>query len=175
LQCLLPSSPRAIEPGNDVIEPGEKVSRAVDSAVRRHAGERGPLLEILHAVQLELGCVPADAIAPIADALNLSRAEVHGVVSFYHHFRSTRPGRYLVQVCRAEACQSMNAAATEARAKELLGVDFGSTTADGKVTLEAVYCLGNCACAPAIMINGELHGRVTPERFDELAAQWTPS
>ncbi len=141
-------------------------------AVQRHAGENGPLLEILHAVQNELGCVPGEAIAPLADALNLSRAEVHGVVSFYHHFRAAAPGRYVVQLCRAEACQSMNAQATETRARELLGVDMGSTTADGRVTLEAVYCLGNCACAPSIMVNGELHGRVTPERFAELAAEW---
>ena len=153
-------------------EPSEKVKRAVEEAVRRHAGESGPLLEILHTVQDELGCVPADAVAPIADALNLSRAEVHGVVSFYHHFRAAAPGRYVVQLCRAEACQSMNARATEKRAKELLGVDFGATTPDGRVTLEAVYCLGNCACAPAIMVNGELHGRVTPERLAELAAEW---
>ena len=153
-------------------EPSEKVKRAVEAAVHRHVAESGPLLEILHAVQDELGCVPAEAVAPIADALNLSRAEVHGVVSFYHHFRAAAPGRYVVQLCRAEACQSMNARATEARAKELLGVDFGATTPDGRVTLEAVYCLGNCACAPAIMVNGELHGRVTPERFAELAAEW---
>ena len=155
-------------------ESSEKVKRVVESAVHRLGAERGPLLEILHAVQDELGCVPAEAVAPIADALNLSRAEVHGVVSFYHHFRAAAPGRYVVQLCRAEACQSMNARATEARAKELLGVDFGATTADGRVTLEAVYCLGNCACAPAIMVNGELHGRVTPARFAELAAEWGP-
>jgi formate dehydrogenase subunit gamma len=155
-----------------VSEPSEKVKRAVEGAVHRHVAESGPLLEILHAVQYELGCVPAEAVAPIADALNLSRAEVHGVVSFYHHFRAAAPGRYVVQLCRAEACQSMNARATETRAKELLGVDFGATTADGRVTLEAVYCLGNCACAPAIMVNGELHGRVTPDRFAELAAEW---
>jgi formate dehydrogenase subunit gamma len=157
-----------------VSESNHKVMKAVEGAVQRHAAEKGPLLLILHSVQLELGCVPAAAIAPIADALNLSRAEVHGVVSFYHHFREAAPGRYVVQLCRAEACQSMNARATEARAKELLGVDFGATTPDGRVTLEAVYCLGNCACAPAIMVNGELHGRVTPERFSELAADWGP-
>jgi formate dehydrogenase subunit gamma len=157
-----------------VSEPGEKVRSVVQAAVHRHAAESGPLLEILHAVQNELGCVPAEAVAPIADALNLSRAEVHGVVSFYHHFRAAAAGHYVVQLCRAEACQSMNARATEARAKELLGVDFGATTRDGRVTLEAVYCLGNCACAPSIMVNGDLHGRVTPERFAELAAEWGP-
>jgi formate dehydrogenase subunit gamma len=150
------------------------IKNVVDGAVRRHAGEKGPLLEILHAVQNELGCVPPEAVAPIAEALNLSRAEVHGVVSFYHHFRKEAPGRYVVQLCRAEACQSMDSHATEARARELLGVEVGATTPDGKVTLEAVYCLGNCACAPSIMVNGELHGRVTPERFTELAAEWGP-
>jgi formate dehydrogenase subunit gamma len=155
-----------------VSESSEKVKRAVEEAVRRQVGQSGPLLEILHAVQDELGCVPAEAVAPIAVALNLSRAEVHGVVSFYHHFRAAAPGRHVVQLCRAEACQSMGARATETRAKELLGVDFGATTPDGRVTLEAVYCLGNCACAPAIMVNGDLHGRVTPERFAELAAEW---
>lgn len=154
-------------------EHDEKLRRAVDNAVRRHAAQDGPLLEILHAVQAELGCVPPEAVAPIADALNLSRAEVHGVLSFYHHFRGTAPGRYVVQLCRAEACQSMNARATEARAKQMLGVDFGGTTPDGRVTLEAVYCLGNCACAPAMMVNGELHGRVTPEKFGEIAAEWS--
>jgi formate dehydrogenase subunit gamma len=157
-----------------VNELNEKVKRAVEGAVQRHRDERGPLLEILHAVQDELGYVPAEAVAPIADALNLSRAEVHGVLSFYHHFRAAAPGHHVVQLCRAEACQSMDARATEACAKELLGVDFGSTTPDGRVTLEAVYCLGNCACAPAMMVNGELHGRVTPERFAELAAEWRP-
>jgi formate dehydrogenase subunit gamma len=150
------------------------VKKVVETAVRRHAGEKGPLLEILHAVQHELGCVPAEAVEPIATALNLSRAEVHGVISFYHHFREAAPGRYVVQLCRAEACQSMNSLATEARARELLGIDFGATTPDGKVTLEAVYCLGNCACAPSMMVNGELHGRVTPDRFAELAGEWSP-
>jgi len=145
---------------------------AVDTAIQRHAAESGPLLEILHSVQLALGCVPAEAVAPIAAALNLSRAEVHGVVSFYHHFRQAAPGRFVVRLCRAEACQAMNANATESRARQLLGVDYGGTTRDGRVTLEAVYCLGNCACAPSMMVNGELHGRVTPERFVEIAAEW---
>ena len=125
-------------------------------------GEPGPLLEILHAVQDELGCVPPEAVPLIADALNLSRAEVHGVVSFYHHFRE-RPRRaaHVVQLCRAEACQAMNGdALAEFVRRQRLGIDFGETRADGTVTLEAVYCLGNCACAPSMMIDGELHGRV---------------
>ena len=150
----------------------DPVARTVGEAFEKFGREPGPLLEILHEVQNRLGCVPAAAVPLIADALNLSRAEVHGVVSFYHHFREHAPGRFVVQLCRAEACQSMNARALEAHARKLLGVGFGETTADGRVTLEAVYCLGNCACSPALMVNGELHGRVTPERFTELAAGW---
>jgi len=144
------------------------IQRAVNNALQKAGAEPGPLLEILHAVQDELGHVPAAALPPIAEALNLSRAEVHGVVSFYHHFRGEQPGTMIVQLCRAEACQSMNARALEAHATRRLGVSCGETTADGRITLEAVYCLGNCACAPAMMVNGELHGRVTPARFDEL-------
>jgi len=150
----------------------ERIRRCVADAVQKFAAEPGPLLEILHAVQDQLGCVPPAAVAPLSDALNLSRAEVHGVISFYHHFRQHAPGRYLVQLCRAEACQSMNARALEEFVRGRLRIDFGETTRDGRVTLEAVYCLGNCACAPAMMVNGELHGRVTPERVSELAREW---
>jgi len=150
----------------------EKIGRCVADAVQKFAAEPGPLLEILHAVQDELGCVPPEVVPPIAAALNLSRAEVHGVIGFYHHFREHAPGRYVVQLCRAEACQSMNARALEEFVRGQLRVNFGETTRDGRVTLEAVYCLGNCACAPAIMVNGELHGRVTPERVRELVKEW---
>jgi len=130
----------------------------------------GPLIEVLHAVQAEFGHVPAAAITVIAEALNLSRAEVHGVVTFYHYFRHSPPGRHVVQVCRAEACQSMGAEALAAHAQKALGVGFDATTTDGGFSLQPVYCLGNCACSPAVMIDGELHGRVTPQRFDELIA-----
>jgi formate dehydrogenase subunit gamma len=150
----------------------DKMRRSVSNAVEKFANEPGPLLEILHAVQNDLGCVPAEAVPLLAEALNLSRAEVYGVVSFYHHFREQAPGRYLVQLCRAEACQAMNSRALEIFARQRLGCDFGETSADGRVTLEAVYCLGNCACAPSMMVNGELHGRVTPERLAELANEW---
>jgi formate dehydrogenase subunit gamma len=149
----------------------EKLQRCVGNALARFAHEPGPLLEILHAVQDELGSVPAEAVPLIADGLNLSRAEVHGVISFYHHFREHSPGRYVVQLCRAEACQSMNSHALEEFVRGRLRVNFGETTPDGRVTLEAVYCLGNCACAPSVMINGQLHGRVTPENFGELAKE----
>ena len=149
----------------------EKLQRCVGDALARFAHEPGPLLEILHAVQDELGSLPPEAVPLIADGLNLSRAEVHGVISFYHHFRERSPGRYVVQLCRAEACQSMNSHALEEFVRGRLRVNFGETTADGRVTLEAVYCLGNCACAPSMMVNGQLHGRVTPENFGELAKE----
>jgi formate dehydrogenase subunit gamma len=150
----------------------ESLQRCVGDALARFAHEPGPLLEILHAVQNELGCVPADAVPLIAEALNISRAEVHGVVSFYHHFREQAPGRYVVQLCRAVDCQSMNAHALEEFVRSRLRIGFGETTPDGRVTLEAGYCLGNCACAPSMMVNGELHGRVSPESFGELAREW---
>jgi formate dehydrogenase subunit gamma len=102
--------------------------------------------------------------------LNLSRAEVHGVLSFYHYFRKEPPGHRVVHLCRAEACQAVGAAALEAHAKRSLGIDFHGTTADGAISLEPVYCLGNCALGPSIMIGNELRGRVSPARFDELMA-----
>jgi formate dehydrogenase subunit gamma len=132
----------------------------------------GALLPVLHGVQDALGYVPAAAVPIIADALNLSRAEVHGVISFYHYFRESPPGRHTVHLCRAEACQSMNQRSLEAHAKQRLGVDFHQTTLNGAFSFEPVYCLGNCACSPAVMVDGELYGRVTPERFDDIVAQW---
>ena len=131
----------------------------------------GPLIEILHSVQGALGYVPSDAVPILADALNISRAEVHGVVTFYHFFRETPPGRHTVSLCRAEACQSMGADELANHAKRRLGVDFHETTSDGAFSLEPVFCLGNCACSPAAMIDGRLYGRLTPERFDALVAE----
>lgn len=128
----------------------------------------GCLLEILHGVQAALGYIPADAVPLIAEELNISRAEVHGVVTFYHYFRHDAPGRHTLQICRAESCQAMGAEALADHVRCSLGVDFKQTTADGAVTLEPVYCLGNCACSPAVMLDGELHGRMTPQRLDEL-------
>lgn len=130
----------------------------------------GPLLEILHAVQTAFGFIPPEAIAPIAERLNLSRAEVHGVASFYHHFRATPPGRHVLQVCRAESCQAVGAQALAEHARARLGVDFHECTPDGRFSLEPVYCLGNCACSPAVMLDGQPYGRVTPERLDALLA-----
>jgi formate dehydrogenase subunit gamma len=148
------------------------IERCVASAVARMKGEPGPLIEILHSVQHELGFVPPEAVPLIADALNLSRAEVHGVVSFYHHFRDRPAGQHTLQLCRAEACQAMNGNALAEFAKRRLQLDFGQTREDGKVSLEAVYCLGNCACAPSAMIDGQLRGRVDEQALSECADSW---
>lgn len=129
---------------------------------------RGALLPILHALQEEFGCIDEEAIPMLADALNLSRADVHGVITFYHEFRRTRPGRHIVKVCRAEACQSMQADSLIDHVRRRLSVADHETTADGAFTLEPVFCLGNCALAPAVMIDDRLHGRVSPQRIDTL-------
>jgi len=143
--------------------------RAADLiAERRHLP--GACIPILHALEDELGHVPAEAVGMVAEALNLSRAEVHGVVTFYHDFRASPPGRRVVKLCRAEACQSVGVEALAAELSRALGIDFGQTTADGAVTLETVYCLGNCACGPAALVDGELHGRLNARRLRELIA-----
>jgi formate dehydrogenase subunit gamma len=148
-------------------------SAAVRRIVAEHKGRPGPLLEVLHAIQGELGFIPPGAVPVVADELNLSRAEVHGVVTFYHYFRRSRPGQHTVSLCQAEACQSMGAEALARHAQRRLGIEFHETTADGQVSLEPIYCLGNCACSPAAMIDGRLYGRVSPERFDELVREVT--
>jgi formate dehydrogenase subunit gamma len=138
----------------------QAVTREVLAA---HRDEPGALLPILHDIQDRLGAVPPEVLALIAEDLCLSRAEVHGVVSFYHDFRASPPGRVHLKLCQAEACQSMGAKALTAELQEKLGLQLGETRADGSLTLEAVYCLGNCACAPSALLNGELHGRVDVE------------
>lgn len=142
--------------------------KRIFAIVERHRHRDGPLIEILHDVQAEFGCVPTGSVAVLARALNLSRAEVHGVVSFYHHFRTKPPGRHVLQICRAESCQAAGGKAIERHAESRLGIGFGETTKDGRVTLESVYCLGLCACSPAAMLDGEVHGRLTTERLDAL-------
>lgn len=144
---------------------------AVLDACARLKNMPGALLPILHAVQHAVGYVPKDSVPLIARELNLTVAEVHGVLTFYHYFRPQRSGRHVVHLCRAEACQSMGAVALEEHAKRSLGIDFHGTTADGSISLEPVYCLGNCALGPAIMIDDKLQGRVSPHRFDELIGQ----
>jgi formate dehydrogenase subunit gamma len=134
-----------------------------------HQGLEGPLLPILHAIQAAFGYVPDDAIPQIAKALMLSKAEVHGVISFYHDFRSAPAGRHVLKLCRAEACQTMGADAVAGRIKEALGIDWHETTPDGRVTLEPVFCLGLCACGPAAMVDGRLVGRVDESVCAEVA------
>jgi len=141
---------------------------AVTRVIAELQSKPGALLPILHGIQDVLGYIPPDSVPLIAEALNLSRAEVHGVISFYHYFRDTPPGKHTVHICRAESCQSMGSAKLEKHAKEKLGCDFHETSADGLFSLEPVYCLGNCACSPALMVDGEVYGRVTPQRFDEV-------
>ena len=130
----------------------------------------GGLLPLLHAIQAAIGYVPAESVAEIAGAFNLSRAEVHGVISFYHDFRSEPAGRHVLQICRAEACQAMGSRALEAHAKNTLGIDYGDTTADGAISLQPVYCLGNCACSPSVRIDDDVHARVDAKRLDALLA-----
>lgn len=134
----------------------------------RMADRPGALLPILHGIQDELGYVPPGAVPAIADILNLSRADVHGVISFYHYFRTTPPGKHTVYLCRAESCQATGGVALESHVKQRLGIDYHETSSDGAVSLEPMYCLGNCACSPAMMVDKDVHGRVTPESFDAV-------
>lgn len=140
----------------------------VQAAIATHRHRPGALLPILHAIQDGLGYIPGEAIAPIAAALNQSRAEVAGVLSFYHHFRSSPPGSHVVQICRAEACQAVGGRMLERHAKQRLGIDYHATTRDTRISLEPVYCLGNCACGPSVRIGDAVHGRVSPAAFDAL-------
>ncbi len=134
----------------------------------------GALMPILVGLLDRFGYINTDIVPAIADALNLSKAEVHGVISFYHDFRTTPPGRHTVKICRSESCQAMGGNALIDHVKKRLDVDFHGTTADGRYTLEPVYCLGNCACSPALMVDNHLHGRVTPETFDLLIEREEP-
>lgn len=142
--------------------------QAINAALVEHGERPGALLPVLHAVQAALGHVPKDAVPVIATFLNLSRAEVHGVISFYHWYRTEKPGAHVIHLCRAEACQAVGGRQLEAHVKARLGVDFHETTADGRYTLEPAYCLGNCATGPSLLIDMQLKGRVTPARFDRL-------
>ena len=149
-------------------QPGSPFDAEIRRLAEARAAEAGALLPILHAIQDQLGYVPEAAVPIVAEVLNLSRAEVHGVITFYHFFRTTPPGKRTLYVCRAEACQSMGSRELESYARRKLGVDFHETTADGRLSLEPVYCLGNCACSPAVMVDETVYGRVTPQRLDEI-------
>ncbi|TCV70904.1 formate dehydrogenase gamma subunit [Neorhizobium sp. R1-B] len=152
------------------ISAGEFTERSLQ-IIRDLKHLEGPMLPILHAIQAEFGYVPDEVKPIIANELNLSRAEVHGVVTFYHEFRDHPAGRHVLKLCRAEACQSMGSDRIADRVRELFGVDFHQTTPDGAVTLEAVYCLGLCACAPAAMLDGEVYGRVDEHCLSEIVAE----
>jgi len=145
-----------------------EVAEVARAAVAAHHDQRGPLLPVLHAVQEELGYIPAEAVPVIAAELNLSRADVHGVLTFYSDLRTEPAGRVVVQVCRAEACQSVGAQDLLDGASARLGVPVGSTRADGEVTLEEVFCLGNCALGPSALVAGRLAGRLDADRLAAL-------
>lgn len=138
------------------------------AAIAPHAGREGGLLPALHAVQEAFGYLPPETARIAAEAFNLSRADVHGVITFYHDFRTNPPGRHVVRICRAEACQSMGARALEGEARRILGLACGETRHDGAVSLEPVFCLGHCAAAPAVEIDGEPHGRVDGAKLGAL-------
>ncbi len=143
----------------------------IDAIIAAHVRLEGPLLPLLHALQEAFGYVPTQAYAPICEALNISKAELHGVISFYHDFRDAPAGRHVVKICRAEACQSMGGAALAESVLAKLGLDWHGTTRNGAVTIEPVYCLGLCACAPAAMVDDRVVGRVDAAKLDKLLAE----
>ncbi|MBZ4200754.1 MAG: formate dehydrogenase subunit gamma [Methylotenera sp.] len=140
----------------------------LDQLIAQHKAMAGALLPLLHAIQDEFSYIPESVYEKIAKGLSLSVAEVHGVVTFYHHFKTRKPGRHVLQICRAESCQAMGSEALEAHAKQCLNVDYHQTTADQSINLEPVYCLGNCALSPAVMLDDEVYGRVTAADLDGL-------
>lgn len=152
-------------------EATHNTTSAVKAILASRPPAAGDLLPTLHAIQDALGYIDPDSVGDIASTFNLSRAEVHGVITFYHHFRSTPPARHTVHICRAEACQSMGSDALLAHAERALGCTLHGRSADGEYGLEPVYCLGHCANSPNMTINDEVHARVTPARFDKLIAK----
>lgn len=143
--------------------PQDPATTEISAIIEAHLHLEGPLLPILHAVQASFGCIPDAAHAPIADALNITKAELHGVITFYHDFRKEPAGARVLKICRAEACQAVGANALAAEVQDRLGLKWGETAPNGSVTLEPIYCLGLCACAPAAMVDGQVRGRVTAD------------
>lgn len=158
-----PGSPRA--PRSATAAAAHEI---IAGALAAHRHEPGALLPILHDIVEHLGYLPEETVAKVADGLNLSRAEVHGVITFYPDFRTEPPGRHTMRMCRAEACQAMGADALISHLAERHQLAMGGTTADGALTLEPVYCLGNCALSPALLLDGKPHGRLTAPRLDAL-------
>jgi formate dehydrogenase subunit gamma len=153
------------------MEGSSVMNKKVQEVIASLKNKPGALLPILHGIQDELGYVPAETVPTIADALNISRAEVHGCISFYHYFRDTPPGKTTIHLCRAESCQAMGAKSLEDHVKSRLGIDYHETTTDGAFSLEPVYCLGLCACSPSMQIGKEVYGRVSAESFDNTIQQ----
>ncbi|MDE1905923.1 MAG: formate dehydrogenase subunit gamma [Rhodospirillales bacterium] len=145
-------------------------SRAAE-IIAQYLPLEGPMLPILHALQEEFGYINEDSIRLVAQTLNLSRAEVYGVVSFYHDFRQAPHGRHVLKICRAEACQSMGSEANASKLLQSLGLNWGETTPDGRLTVESVYCLGLCACAPSAMLDHDLHARLDEQGLKALAGE----
>ncbi len=143
----------------------------IDAHIAKHQHRPGALLPILHAIQDDIGWVPEACYLPISKALALSVAEVHGVVTFYHHFHTHPVGKHVLQICRAESCQAMGSEKLEANVKTVLGIDYHETTQDGAVTLLPVYCLGNCACSPNVMLGDEVYGHMTADKVNEIVAE----
>jgi formate dehydrogenase subunit gamma len=139
--------------------------------IARYGHLEGAALPILHALQETFGCVPEAAVSLVAEALNLSRAEIHGTATFYHDFRKEPPGRRVLKLCRAESCQAAGGDAPAARAEEMLGVEIGETTLDNRVTLEAVYCLGLCHSSPAAMLDKHVYGMLDEQKLDALVKE----
>lgn len=149
-------------------EDDSQENQLILTAIASLKDQPGALLPILHKIQESLKFIPPTAIPLIAHGLNLSRADVHGVVSYYHHFRQTKPGVHLIQVCRAESCQSMGSKALEQHVQHTLGIDYHQTTQDGQFSLEPVYCLGNCACSPSIRVADDIYSDMNAQKFDDL-------
>jgi formate dehydrogenase subunit gamma len=146
---------------------------AVQQEVDALKHKPGAMLPILHAIQNRFGYIPEAAVPIIARSMQQTRAEVHGVISFYHHFRTHPVGTRVIHICRAEACQAMGSRQLESHIKTRLGADYHETTRDNEFTVEPVYCLGNCACAPSIRIGDDIHGRMSPDKFDRLTDRLT--
>jgi formate dehydrogenase subunit gamma len=146
----------------------EATVAVVAKVIQKFSDVAGGLLPLLHEIQAKIGFIPKDCVPQIARGMGLSRAEVHGVISFYHDFHDQPRGEKTIHLCRAEACQAMGSRNLERHVKRRLGIDYGDTTPDGRFSLEPVYCLGNCACSPSIRIDDDVHARVDAARFDEL-------
>ncbi len=153
---------------NDI---SQSISDTVCRIVDQYKNNPGSLLPILHAIQSEFGYIPQESVAVIAKALKQTSAEITGVISFYHHFRTSPGGRHSIQICRAEACQARGSRDLENHVQAKLGIHFGETSKDGEIDLDAVYCLGNCACGPSLRVDDQIMGRVSPDSFDQLLEQ----